>query len=165
MRIMTAVFMLLVVAIPASAQTPLPVIDMHPHASAADENGPPPLALCVPPLEHQVGDPRTQWGRRLYADGRFGVFAEVTNQYVGIGPSDPRFEPYLAVAEELDIPVGIHIGTGPPAAPYFGLEQYRAALHTPLTLEEALLRHPKLRVYIMHAGWPPIRSSSTAVCR
>lgn len=92
--------------------------------------------------------------RRLYQDGRFVVLAEVTNQYVGIAPSDSLFEPYLAVAEALDIPVGIHIGTGPPGAPYFGLDQYRAALHSPLTLEAALVRHPKLRVYVMHAGWP-----------
>lgn len=92
--------------------------------------------------------------RRLYQEGRFAVFAEVTNQYAGIGPGDPRFEPYLAVAEDLDIPVGIHIGTGPPGAPYLGFDRYRAALHSPLALEEALVRHPKLRVYIMHAGWP-----------
>lgn len=92
--------------------------------------------------------------RRLYKDGRFAVLAEVTNQYVGIAPSDSLFEPYLAVAEELDIPVGIHIGTGPPGAPYLGFDRYRAALHSPLTLEDALVRHPKLRVYIMHAGWP-----------
>jgi uncharacterized protein len=92
--------------------------------------------------------------RRLYQQGRFAVFAEVTNQYVGIAPDDPRFEPYLAVAEDLDIPVGIHIGTGPPGAPYLGFDRYRSALHSPLTLEAALVRHPKLRVYIMHAGWP-----------
>jgi predicted TIM-barrel fold metal-dependent hydrolase len=30
----------------------------------------------------------------------------------------------------------------------------RARLHSPLLLEDALLRHPKLRVYVMHAGWP-----------
>jgi predicted TIM-barrel fold metal-dependent hydrolase len=92
--------------------------------------------------------------RELHAEGRLEVLAEVTNQYVGIGPSDPRFEPYLAVAEEIGIPVGIHVGTGPPGAPYLGLPQYRAAMHSALTLEDALLRHPRLRVYIMHAGWP-----------
>lgn len=92
--------------------------------------------------------------RRLYQSRHFAVLAEVTNQYVGIRPDDSLFEPYLAVAEELDIPVGIHIGTGPPGAPYLGANRYRAALHSPLTLEESLIRHPKLRVYIMHAGWP-----------
>lgn len=65
------------------------------------------------------------------------------------------FEPYLKIAEELDIPVGIHIGTGPPGAPYIpGMTKNRARLHSPLILEEPLVRHPKLRVYIMHAGWP-----------
>jgi uncharacterized protein len=92
--------------------------------------------------------------RGMHQAGQFAVLAEVTNQYVGIGPSDPQFEPYLAVAEELDIPVGIHIGPGPPGAPYLGANKYRAAFHSPLTLEDALLRHPKLRPYIMHAGWP-----------
>ncbi|MGH8203250.1 MAG: amidohydrolase family protein, partial [Steroidobacteraceae bacterium] len=92
--------------------------------------------------------------RELHAEGALEVLAEVTNQYLGIGPSDPRFEPYLAVAEEIDIPVGIHVGTGPPGAPYLGLPGYRAALHSALTLEDALLRHPRLRVYVMHAGWP-----------
>ncbi len=92
--------------------------------------------------------------RRLYRDGRFAVLAEVTNQYLGIAPGDSLFEPYLAVAEELDVPVGIHVGIGPPGAPYLGFDRYRAALHSPLTLEDVLVRHARLRVYIMHAGWP-----------
>jgi predicted TIM-barrel fold metal-dependent hydrolase len=92
--------------------------------------------------------------RRALVAGRFVALAEVTNQYVGIAPDDSLFEPYLAVAEELDIPVGIHIGTGPPGAPYLGFQEYRARLHSPLTLEEALVRHPRLRVWIMHASWP-----------
>jgi hypothetical protein len=58
--------------------------------------------------------------RGMHQARQFAVLAEVTNQYVGIGPSDPQFEPYLAVAEELDIPVGIHVGVGPPGAPYLG---------------------------------------------
>lgn len=231
MRVITAALIALL-AVPASAQGRLPIIDMHLHASAADANGPPPLALCVPVPEYPVRDPARPWGeifiewqkrppctdpvwspttdqalmeqtiaalkrlnvigvlsgtpdrvqqwkkaapdrfiagfqfqfgreevspdslRRLYQEGRFAVFTEVTNQYVGIGPSDALFDPYLAVAEALDIPVGIHIGTGPPGAPYLGPSRYRAALHSPLTLEDALVRHPKLRVYIAHAGWP-----------
>ena len=113
----------------------------------------------IPGLQFQFGERRTltglsapptrRWAFRQYS-------REVSNQYVGIGPSNTHFEPYLAIAEELDIPVGIHIGIGPPGAPYLGFAQgYRAALHSPLTLEEdALIRHPRLRVYIMHAAWP-----------
>lgn len=92
--------------------------------------------------------------RTLLSSGKYVALAEVTNQYSGIAPDDPRFDPYLAVAEELDVPVGIHIGTGPPGAPYLGFPAYRARLHSPLTLEEALAKHPKLRVWVMHAGWP-----------
>lgn len=94
--------------------------------------------------------------RRWFEQGDFKVLGEVTNQYAGIAPGDPVFEPYLALAEELDIPVGIHIGTGPPGAPYLGSPKYQAALHSPLLLEDVVTRHPKLRVYIMHAAWPMI---------
>jgi len=93
--------------------------------------------------------------RQSFVEKKYAVFAEVVIQYDGVSPSDPKFEPYLAVAEELDVPVGIHIGPGPPGAPYFpDWPNYRARLSSPLVLEEALVRHPKLRVYIMHAGWP-----------
>lgn len=91
---------------------------------------------------------------KIFKSGEFKVFGEVAIQYEGHSPSDSAFDPYLAMAEKLDIPVGIHIGTGPPGTPYLGLDKYRARLHSALVLEEALLRHPKLRVYAMHAGWP-----------
>jgi predicted TIM-barrel fold metal-dependent hydrolase len=91
---------------------------------------------------------------KLFRSGEFKVFGEISIQYEGFTASDSAFEPYLALAERLDIPVGIHIGNGPPGAPYFSSGNYRARLHSALTLEEALLRHPKLRVYAMHAGWP-----------
>ncbi len=90
----------------------------------------------------------------LHAEGRLDVLAEVTNQYAGIAPDDPRMEPYWALAEKLDIPVGIHIGTGPPGVAYLVSTGYRARLHSALTLEEVLISHPRLRVYIMHAGFP-----------
>lgn len=93
--------------------------------------------------------------RKLFSDGTYKVFSEVAIQYDGISPSDAAFEPYLALAEELDVPMGIHVGPGPPGVLYFpSAPEYRARLHSPLVLEEALARHPKLRVYIMHAAWP-----------
>lgn len=92
--------------------------------------------------------------RQLVESGDLAVFGEITNQYAGIAPGDERMEPYWELAEELDIPVGIHIGTGPPGAIYLGFSGYRARLHSPLTIEEVLVKHPHLRVYIMHAGYP-----------
>jgi len=112
----------------------------------------------IPGLFFQMGEDVASVDsvRTELASGRFEVFGEVTIQYQGIDPSDASFDPYLVVAEELDVPVSIHIGTGPPGAPYLGFERYRAKLHSPLLLEEALLRHPNLRLCIAHAGWPMI---------
>jgi uncharacterized protein len=95
--------------------------------------------------------------RQWFQEKRYAVLAEVAIQYDGDSPSDARFEPYLAVAEALDVPVGIHIGPGPPGSPYLpDTSRYRAHMHSALLLEEALIRHPRLRLYIMHAGWPMI---------
>jgi predicted TIM-barrel fold metal-dependent hydrolase len=91
------------------------------------------------------------WAR----EKRLVAIAEVAVQYAGMEPNDSALRPMWALAEELDIPVGIHIGTGPVGAPYIPpFKNYRARLHSPLLLEEVLNRHPKLRVWIMHAGWP-----------
>jgi hypothetical protein len=83
------------------------------------------------------------------------VIGELTFQYTGYEFSDPLPERHFAMAEELDLPIGIHVGPGAPGQAYFfGAPRYRARLGNPLLLEEPLLRHPKLRLYVMHAGWP-----------
>jgi predicted TIM-barrel fold metal-dependent hydrolase len=92
--------------------------------------------------------------RALVRAGAVDVFGEIGNQYAGIAPDDARMEPYWALLEELDVPVGIHVGTGPPGAIYLGFAGYRARLHSALTIEDVLVRHPRLRVYLMHAGYP-----------
>jgi predicted TIM-barrel fold metal-dependent hydrolase len=92
--------------------------------------------------------------RRLFAEGKFAVFAEVSPQYDGVSIADPSLEPYFALAEEMDIPVGIHMGEGPPGAAYLFSPKYRARLTSPFLLEEVLVRHPRLRVYVMHYGSP-----------
>src|SRR5262245_32439103 len=94
--------------------------------------------------------------RRAFTNDGYIALAEVTVQYGGMTPDDPSLAPYWDLAVELDIPVGIHIGTGPVGALYMGFDKYRARLYSPLVLEEVLIRHPKLRVYVMHAGWPMI---------
>jgi uncharacterized protein len=94
--------------------------------------------------------------RALHESGDLAVLAEITTQYEGVEPSDPRLEPFWALAEQLDMPVGIHVGTGPFGVIYMGASGYRARMHSALTMEEVLVRHPKLRVYLMHAGYPLI---------
>ena len=57
-------------------------------------------------LRRSVGDPAFSPAdlERMHPDGRVAVLGEVGNQYSGIEPDDDRFDPYLVVAEELDIP-------------------------------------------------------------
>ena len=86
-----------------------------------------------------------------FVDGRFEVLAEVTNQYRGILADDPAFDAYWAVAAKHDIPVGIHLGIGPPGSPML-YKDFR--VQTPLQMESILNRHQGLRVYLMHAGFP-----------
>ena len=92
--------------------------------------------------------------RRQIREGKYEAIAEFAPQYDGIAPNDGRLEIYYAVAEQMDIPLGIHVGLGPPGAPYAGFPHYRMALSNPLLLEDVLVRHPHLRLYVMHAGWP-----------
>jgi hypothetical protein len=92
--------------------------------------------------------------RARHAAGRLVALSELSLQYAGIAPTDPRMEPYWALAEELDIPVGIHMGPGPPGVTYFGSPGFRAALSDPLLLEPVLVAHPRLRVFVVHAGYP-----------
>jgi predicted TIM-barrel fold metal-dependent hydrolase len=93
--------------------------------------------------------------RRLHASGQLAVLGEVYIQYRGHRPDDARYAPYFALAEELDIPVGIHLGEGPPAAAHFpGYESYRVSKGSPFLLEAVLLKHPRLRIYVMHYASP-----------
>jgi predicted TIM-barrel fold metal-dependent hydrolase len=91
--------------------------------------------------------------RRLHAQGRLAVIGEIMAQYEGVRPDDPRMEPLWALAEELDVPVAIHMGPGEPGQPY-SEGGYRVGLGDPVLLEPVLVRHPKLRMSVMHAGYP-----------
>ena len=72
-----------------------------------------------------------------------------------MSPADPLLDPYFALAEELDVPVGLHMGEGPPGGPNVeGYSAYRVRMGNPLLLEDVLIRHPKLRIYVMHYGSP-----------
>ena len=94
--------------------------------------------------------------RREHAAGRLKVIGEVGTQYEGLAPNDPRLEPIFALAEELDIPVAYHIHPGPQGAIYKGSPLMRQSLNSPLLLEDILIKHPKLRLYVMHAGYPRV---------
>jgi hypothetical protein len=227
-RLVLLVASAIVVATPARAGEPPPVIDVHLHAVPVDGQGPPPQAICAPftswpwrdprltaeqfaafmfktdgrwcpkplwspstdaaNLERTLeimrrrnvravvsGDPTSldRWvdaapGRLWRAEcgpvaelgkaidaGKVRVVAECAPQYEGRSPDEPGLEPLFALAEQKDVPLGIHLGPGPPGAPYLpGAGRYEMKLSNPLALEKVLVRHPKLRLWVMHAGWP-----------
>jgi predicted TIM-barrel fold metal-dependent hydrolase len=92
--------------------------------------------------------------RKEKAAGRLEALGEGGPQYQGIAPNDPRMEPIYALAEELDLPFGLHLHPGPPGSAYIGSPKMRPSHGDPVLLEDVLVRHPKLRLYVMHAGWP-----------
>lgn len=99
--------------------------------------------------------------REQIQNGNIKVLAELNAQYLGIAPNDSRLEPYFALAEELDIPIGLHLGIGPPGVSYNSKgfppvksPNYRGFAGNPLLLEDVLVKHPQLRIYAMHAAYP-----------
>jgi uncharacterized protein len=96
---------------------------------------------------------------RLYESDQLQIMGEITAQYAGVAPNDPKLEPYYALAEELDIPFCLHTGFGPPMSPYLGDPDFRMRYGNPLLLEDVLVKHPKLRIYIAHGGYPFIEET------
>jgi uncharacterized protein len=92
--------------------------------------------------------------RRDIVQGRVRLIGEIGAQWIGLAPNDPTLEPYLSLAEELDVPVGFHTGIGSVNAPFECCPKFRIGLGNPALIEDVLIRHPKLRVYLMHAGRP-----------
>jgi len=110
--------------------------------------------------------PDVAWLRAELRAGRINAFGELEPQYLGLSPADPSMEPFWQLAEEFDVPVGIHIGPGPlgiayessPLWPPVKSPRYRMSVGDPLLLEEVLVKHQHLRLYVMHAGWPRFES-------
>ncbi len=99
--------------------------------------------------------------RKSYTEDGFEIMGEIGLQYEGLSPSDPSVDEYFALAEELDIPVAIHMGTGGSGRANVTMPKFRGSMGDPLLLEELLARHPKLRVQVMHAGYPMIDNMLT----
>lgn len=100
--------------------------------------------------------PDIVWTEQQIKEGKINFIGEVLSQYYGISPSDTALFPYYALAEKYGMPVGIHTGL---AGPDHGGPNFKVALGTPLLLESLLIRFPKLKVWIMHAGGPFLEST------
>jgi predicted TIM-barrel fold metal-dependent hydrolase len=99
--------------------------------------------------------------RKDFTSGGFKVMGEIGLQYEGISPSDPSVDAYFALAEELDIPVAVHMGTGGSGRANVAMPKFRGSMGNPLLFEEVLSRHPKLRLQVMHSGYPMIEEMLT----
>jgi predicted TIM-barrel fold metal-dependent hydrolase len=97
--------------------------------------------------------------RQLYESDQLQIMGEITAQYAGVAPNDLKLEPYYTLAEELDVPISLHTGFGPPMSPYMGDPDFRMRYGNPLLLEDVLVNHPDLRIYIAHGGYPFIEET------
>lgn len=118
--------------------------------------------IATPYFEGTAGSPLPDINvlRSAYARGWLGAMGEIGAQYGGLSPNDPKLEPYFALAEQLDLPVGVHTGISFPGITYDPCcPNFRVTLGNPALLEEVLIRHPKLRLYIMHGGHPYLQET------
>jgi predicted TIM-barrel fold metal-dependent hydrolase len=84
--------------------------------------------------------------------GKIKVFGEVMAVYKGRTLADPVYQPYLAICEKYGVPVAYHSGGSFPNAQQHGWPKYRIALGDPFLIEDVLVKYPKLKLYLMHAG-------------
>jgi predicted TIM-barrel fold metal-dependent hydrolase len=108
-----------------------------------------PGRFVAAPFILKPGQPDPHSLRQAYAAGRFAGLGEIATQLTGVPPNAPALQPYFALAAELDLPVLVHTaGIGP------YLPGFRSAAGNPVLLEDMLVRHPKLRLFIENAGYP-----------
>jgi predicted TIM-barrel fold metal-dependent hydrolase len=67
--------------------------------------------------------------------------------------TDSVFAPYLKICERENIPIALHTGFGPPNI-YKRYPDFRLRLGDPILIDEVLIKYPKLKIYLMHAGIP-----------
>lgn len=87
-------------------------------------------------------------------NGEVRGIGEVTNFYTGISPNDPIMDTLYRIAEKYNIPIGIHCGQTGRGLQLNLYPDMRLEYSNPLLLQDVLIRFPKLRIYIMHAGVP-----------
>ncbi|NJB84322.1 hypothetical protein GGR26_000067 [Lewinella marina] len=88
----------------------------------------------------------------LVRNGDIQVFGEVMAVYHGQTLNDEKYQPYLKICEEYNIPVAYHTGGTFPGANASIWKKFRLSLGDPLLIEDVLVRYPKLKVSLMHAG-------------
>ena len=141
------------------------------HLEKAFVSGPVPLVLSLVAADstHLLGgivfDERLhllppQELRALFRSKRLAGFGEIDAQFAGVRLDAARLEPYWTLSEALDVFAAVHTGFAQPRTVYDSCcPRFRTTLGNPQLLEPVLARHPKLRVYLMHAGWPYLQET------
>ena len=111
------------------------------------------------PFEGNNSLPDTGTFVRYIQEKKLSVFGELALQYYGKTLADPAFEPYLAICERLSIPVALHTGLAPPNTPYNCCPKFRTQLGNPQLIEEVLIKHPELKIQLMHMGFPYLQET------
>ena len=94
---------------------------------------------------------------QMVKEKKIEIFGEIAPYYSGTTLSDSVWQPYLRICEKYDIPVAVHTGGGDPGGTYSWSPKARLKLGDPYLIEDVLVKYPKLRIYMMHAGgedWP-----------
>lgn len=87
-------------------------------------------------------------------NGEVRGIGEVLNFYIGIAPNDPVLDTLYKIAEDNDLPIGLHFAPGPPGSQLSSYPNMRLEYGNPLMIQDVLIKFPKLRLNIMHAGLP-----------
>lgn len=117
---------------------------------------------------HDRGPPtRLLKALSVYSAQALRLAGQIPGPWRGHGPvrgrralTTPGWNPTGPGPRPAAIAVGIHMGPGGGADAYSGGGRYRVTDGDPLKLEPVLVRHPKLRVWIMHAGYPMVKTSA-----
>ncbi len=86
--------------------------------------------------------------------GKWKAIGELGPPYGGHPLNDPACFPLFEIAQRYDIPVFFHTGLGGPNPQEGFAPKFRISLSDPLLLEDVAIRFPKLKIVIMHMGWP-----------
>ncbi len=86
--------------------------------------------------------------------GRYVAIGEFGLVYAGMPFASPALFPYYEAAQELGVPVFVHTGFSGPNPQQVISPAFRIRVADPLLLEEVLIRFPRLKIVMMHMGWP-----------
>jgi uncharacterized protein len=87
-------------------------------------------------------------------NGEVRGIGEVVNFYTGIAPNDPVMDTLYKIAQENDLPIGLHFAPGPPGSQLTNYPDMRLEYSNPLLMQDVLIKFPELRLSIHHAGLP-----------